>query len=426
MTDRLKVAYYLHRFPHLTETFILREMIQLRAMGLDVQVFSMLPPVKTSTMHQQVQDMMPFVHYSPFLFSSKLIFAHGYFLLRSPLKYIRALWRAIWQTWPKLADFGKMLVVFPKAVYFARQIQEMEVDHIHAHFVWLNGIAAQIASDLTGVTYSLHAHAWDIFQRNRECIRHQLELATAIVTVSDYHRRYLADLCPRWLLEDIHVVHYGLDPMEFIPLETSTNGKVSQIISVGSLFVKKGHEYLIDACARLADKGFPFHCSIVGSGFLREALQAQIDERCLQDKVTLLGAKNQAEVLELYRHSDIFALPCVVSKDGDRDGMPNVLLEAMAMGLPVITTPVTGNPELVHDGETGLLVPERDSQALALALERLINDRTLRHKLGEQGRQTVLAGFDIHQTAAQMAIIFGRFRKSEQTEILPERQTVTL
>jgi colanic acid/amylovoran biosynthesis glycosyltransferase len=406
MPDKFKVAYYLQRFPYLTETFILREMLLLRKRGLDVQVFSLLPPAPTSTMHQQVQDMMPYVHYGPFFFSIKLILAQFYFLFRSPLKYLRALWRAIWQTSPEPAALWRMLIIFPKAVYFAKQLENMQVDHIHAHFVWLNAIAAQVAADLIGITYSLHAHAWDIFQRNRESVRRQLELASAIITVSEYHRQYLADLCPRWRPEAIRVVHYGLDPVEFAPAQASAADNRARIISVGSLFEKKGHAYLIDACAQLAERGYAFRCSIVGSGPLRDTLQARINEHRLHECVLLLGAKNQAEVQNLYRHSDIFVLACVVAKSGDRDGMPNVLLEAMAMQLPVITTPVTGNLELVHDGETGLLVPERDARALALAIERLINDQALRRELGQHGRQAVLAGFDIHETAAQMASIF--------------------
>jgi glycosyltransferase involved in cell wall biosynthesis len=407
----MKIAYYLQRFPYLTETFILREMLLLREMGVDVQIFSLLPPGPKGTMHQQVQAMMPFVHYSQFIFSFKLIQAQFYFLLRTPRKYFKALGRAIWQTWPEPVDLGKMLIIFPKSVYFARQMQEMKIDHIHAHFVWTNGIAAQVAADLTGVTYSLHAHAWDIFQRNQECVRRQISLASVVVTVSEYHRQYIANLCPHWKPDDIRVVHYGLDPSEFTPGHVPAEENTIRIISVGSLVEKKGHAYLIEACALLLSKGYKFQCSIIGGGYLRESLQERIDRFGLKGSVFLVGAKNQTDVQDLYRHSDIFALACVIAQNGDRDGMPNVLLEAMAMELPVITTPVTGNPELVHEEENGLIVPSRDAQALASAIERLINDQALRLRLGKQGRQTILAGFDIRQTSAEMAAIFNKYKK---------------
>jgi glycosyltransferase involved in cell wall biosynthesis len=178
---------------------------------------------------------------------------------------------------------------------------------------------------------------------------------------------------------------------------------------------KKGHKYLIDACAQLADKGHKFHCSIVGNGPLHNTLQAHINECGLQDCVSLLGAKTQAEINNLYRDSDIFALPCVVTEQGDRDGMPNVLLEAMAMQLPVVTTPVTGIPELVVDGENGFLVSEQAVDALTRAIEQLINDKALRRVLGQHGRQTVLAGFDIHQTAAQLATILQGIHNRSRT-----------
>jgi glycosyltransferase involved in cell wall biosynthesis len=404
MSDKLKVAYILTRFPKLTETFILREMILLRELGLDVHVFSMLPPL-SGPVHQQAQEMMPYAHYSPFLFSSGLILAHLYFLFRSPRQYVRAFFRAIWQTYREPLVLLRVLITFPKTVWFARRMQELGIDHIHAHFVWTNGIAAQIAADLNGITFSLHPHAFGLFMRDQESVRRQLDLATGVVTVSAYHRQYIADLCPRWTLENVQIVHYGLDPTEFIPAHVPADESAVRILSVGSLTAKKGHEYLIDACAQLAERGVPFRCSIVGSGPLEDILQARIDKHNLRDYVSLLGAKTQAEVKELYRHSDIFVLACVVAQSGDRDGMPNVLLEAMAMQLPVVTTPVTGIPELVHDEKTGLLVPERDARALALAIERLISDETLRHRLGQSGRQTLLAGFDIRQTAAQLAEI---------------------
>jgi glycosyltransferase involved in cell wall biosynthesis len=168
---------------------------------------------------------------------------------------------------------------------------------------------------------------------------------------------------------------------------------------------KKGFTYLVDACAILIKKGYALNCIIVGEGSQAE-LQKQIDALGLREYILLQGVKTINEILELYRQSDIFALPCVIARSGDRDGMPNVLLEAMAMQLPVITTPVTGNTELVQDGINGLLVGEADAKGLALAIERLINDPALSQALGKQARQTILDAFDIHQTALRLASIF--------------------
>ncbi len=413
MATPLRVAYLLSRFPQLTETFILREMLLLCDLGLDIQVFSMLPP-HSGPVHRQVQQMMPYVHYSPFLLSGRLILAQLHYVFHSPVKYVSAFARAVWQTYREPLVLLRVLLLFPKSVYFARQLQALEVDHIHAHFVWINGIAARIASDLTGITFSLHPHAFDLFMRDQENVRRQLELADRVVTVSQYHRSYIARLCPRWSPAEIMVVHYGLDPTEFEPCQSPPEDSTLRLVSVGRLEEKKGFEYLIEACALLADKGYSFRCSIIGKGSLRDQLQARIERHHLQNRVLLLGARDQVAVQDLYRHSDIFVLPCVIASSGDRDGMPNVLLEAMALQLPVVTTSVTGIPELVHDGRNGFLVPERNAQALADGIERLINDPALRLTFGKRGRETVLAGFDIHQTAAQLARIL------QETPILPK------
>jgi glycosyltransferase involved in cell wall biosynthesis len=180
------------------------------------------------------------------------------------------------------------------------------------------------------------------------------------------------------------------------------------------LVEKKGFEYLIDACALLVKREVGFECQIVGDGYLREALKARIARHGLQNRVTLLGALGQAQILELYQQSHIFALPCVRAHDGDQDGLPVVLIEAMSCELPVVTTPLTGIPDLVHNGETGLLVKERDVTSLATALEKLVVDKSLRRQLGQQGRHKVLADFQIQHNAAQIAAIFRRVSRQYQ------------
>jgi colanic acid/amylovoran biosynthesis glycosyltransferase len=411
MQSSVKVAYYLSRFPRLTETFILREMCLLRQQGIDVQVFSIFPPLPSSAMHQQVQAMLPYTHYSPRLISIKVFLAQVYFWLHAPQRYFKALSRTFWLTSPEPRTCLMALALFPTAVYFARQLQKLGSEHIHAHFVWLNGVVGQVASDLLEIPLTLHAHAWDIFRRKPECVRRQLKLASAIVTVSDYHRQFLARLVKNCHSLDIRIVHYGLNPEEYRPAMPSRERHRLQLISVGRLTEKKGFSYLVDACALLAKKGYTFQCTIVGEG-PQDDLQTQIAILRLSEYISLIGAKTMSEIQELYRQSDIFILPCVVAKSGDRDGMPNVLLEAMAMQLPVITTPVTGNPELVQDGVNGLLVPQRDANSLAQAIEQLLNDRALRLRLGEQARQTILDGFDIHYTTTQLAVIFEELRGS--------------
>ncbi len=408
--DTLRVAYVLLRFPKLTLTFVLREMVHLRRRGVDVQVFSLLSP-RPEPVHGETQEIAPYVHYAPPLISTEMFRAHFHYLFRSPARFFSSFLRALWQSYREPGVLLRTLAVFPKAVCFARQIEGLKVDHIHAHFVWVEGIAARVISDLTGIPVSLHPHAFDLFLRDQESVRRQLALSDGAIAISQYHRQLLERLCPAPSAETIRVVYNGLDAEEFRPAPRPREGSEVRVLSIGSLREKKGHEYLIDACALLAKKGYPFRCTIVGDGPRRTSLQARIDQHGLPGCVSLVGAKTQEEVKELYRESDLFVLACIVTDDGDSDGVPTVLVESLAMQLPVVTTPVAAIPEFVVDGETGLLVPERDSFALARAMERLIVDPDLGRRLGERGRRAVAEQFDVRRTSAQLAAFFAEVRR---------------
>ena len=408
MTGPTTVAYFLHRFPYLTETFILREMDWVRRSNIEVHIFSLLKPHAT-LVHERANDLLPNTHYSSLL-GWKVLAAQLYFLRRHPGKYFTALWRLIRQVSREPKVLLGAVALFPKSVFFARRLEELGVDHVHAHFVWLEALAAGVAKDLTGITFTVHPHAFGLFGRNRRDVVRTLENATAVVTVSEFHRTYIADLTTAISEEDIEVVHYGIETDHFVPAEEEPPGTI-RILSVGRAVEKKGHEYLIAACGTLADRGHDFVCDIVvGSGGNRAALQEQIEESGLEGRVRLLDSYDEHGIVPIYQQSHIFALPCVVAADGDRDGLPNVLIEAMSCGLPVVTTPVTGIPELVRDGATGLLVAERDAAGLADALERLLLDEGLRRRLGVDARTAVENGFQIQNTASQLAGVFGRFR----------------
>ena len=414
LPNGLRVAYILSRFPDLTQTFVMREMHQIRKHNIEVCIFSLLDPLP-APVHRQAEDLMPNVHYSPMLLSWGLIEAQFRYLFRAPMRYLRALLVAIRQTCHEPLVLARVLLLYPKCVYLARQMEKLGIDHIHAHFVWINGVAAAIASELTGITHSLHPHAFGLFTRDPIDVCRQLEQATTIIAISEFHRAHIAKLCPSVTRDAVKIVHLGLATDRFLPAGQPTNHRTLQILSVGSLIGKKGHRYLIDACALLAERGQEFRCAIVGIGPLRESLQARIEWAKLGDRVQLLGGRRQDQVLDLYRQSDVFSLACVVAPGGDRDGMPMVLIEAMAMQLPVVTTPVSGIPELVRHGENGLLVPEGDAQALALALEQLLQDEPLRHRLGRRGRKTVVQEYDIRSTAASLARIFREIGSRRQT-----------
>jgi colanic acid/amylovoran biosynthesis glycosyltransferase len=301
---------------------------------------------------------------------------------------------------------GLALLLFPKAAHYARIMRSQGIDHIHVHFAWVQQIMAVVVSRLIGVSNSVTLHAFDLYTQNPAIVRGQLEAATRLITISDFNRDFIASLCPEIARDDVALVRLSLDMDEFQPGDRGDGTGTCQLLSVGRLVAKKGYEYLIEACALLSQRGLDVHCSIVGEGPRAEKLEALVADLGLESDVTFTGALAAADVRRLYQQSDLFALACVVVDSGDRDGMPTVLIEAMATGMPVVSTPVTGIPELVTDGENGFLVPQRDVPALAKALETLMQNKDLRTRMGRKARERVASEFDSRRTALQLANVF--------------------
>ncbi len=361
----LRVAYLLVQFPQLSQTFISREIVALQELGVGVSIFSLFnPPSDLGVAHKINEELQSLAHYSSF-FSIDVISSQFFFLKKSPKKYLKAFFKVIQYSYKKPKLLAQALLCFPKTVYFSRLMMEDEVEHIHCHFVTLGSILGKAASILVGTTLSLHPHAAGLFTRDQNTVIRQLSEATKIVTISTYHRDYIAQICPSISTEDIEIVYCSIDTDLFSPATASPQKDEIQIFSVGRLIEKKGFTYLIDACYLLRKKDVNFKCHIVGSGPQFKMLQSKIEALDLGDYVILHGAKPQSEILDYYHASDIFTLPCVVAADGNKDGLPVVLIEAMSCGLPVVTTPVAGIIDLVSDRQNGLLVLERDSQKLA-------------------------------------------------------------
>jgi len=400
----LRVGFILGRFPSLTETFVMRELHWIRGYDVEVYIFPLLSP-KAAPVHKQAIELLPRVRYSPFI-SVDVARAQIRMIRRSPRRYLIAIAKLICQTYREPGVLLRALAIFPKSVYFACQMEYMGINHVHAQFVWLQGLAAGVVSDLLGITFSIRPHAFDLFMRNQRNVRAQLENATKIITISEYHRHYISALCPQIGFESIDVVHCGVDADRYRHESVRRVIQPLVILSVGSLIEKKGHEYLLEACSLLSERGLDFRCDIVGVGPLKKKFEAHISRLDLRSKVSLLGALDESQVLEAYHRSQIFVLACVRTRRGDQDGIPVALMEAMACELPVITTAVAGIPSLVHQGRTGWLVEERDALGLANALDVLIRDDSLRQQLGERGRRMILERFQIQHTAARLAEIF--------------------
>jgi glycosyltransferase involved in cell wall biosynthesis len=264
-----------------------------------------------------------------------------------------------------------------------------------------------LASTITGLPFSFTGHAKDIYTEELNpagLLRRKMDAATFVVTCTEANRRHLSSLGSR---TPVHVLYHGLNA-DFEPLVATgarrrRSGPV-RLLAVGRLVRKKGLDTLVDACALLRDRGLDFEAVIAGeTGESEQEVRDRVAAGGLEGRVTLLGPLTQDALFEEYQRASVFALPCRVLEDGDRDGIPNVLMEAMACGVPVVTTGVSGITELVRDGENGLIVePDRPGD-LADALHRLVKDPGLAHQLAEQGRRTVAERFDAATTAGQMA-----------------------
>jgi len=304
--------------------------------------------------------------------------------------------------WPSLATAaGEEIHSLYQAAWLACEARRQGITHLHAHFGTIATTVARLAARFAGITYSFTAHAKDIFHRDVVAseLRDKLRDAAAVITVSNFNAQHLRDTFGESAAR-LYRVYNGLDLQKF-PFSPPAE-RLPRIVSVGRLVEKKGFATLIQACACLDRRGCPFDCDIIGAGELEAQLQALIRSLGLEQRVRLLGPRPQPDVIQHIRRAAVLAAPCLLAKDGNRDGLPTVLLEAMALGTPCVSTDVTGIPEIVHHDKTGLLVPQRDPERLAEAIERLLQDEPLRLRLARHARRLVEADFDICINAAQL------------------------
>lgn len=410
-TNSTRVGYVLKMYPRFSETFILNEILAHEAAGLELEIFSLRPP-KDGQFHEALARV------------------------RAPVTYISAASPKVAHFWTALGEISRDLpdrwATFEyahdeeardvyQAILLAHAVREREITHLHAHFGTVATSVARLAAHFTGLPYSFTAHAKDIFHESvrPDDLYRKLKEARAVVTVSEYNLAYLRQT---YGLVTRHTrrIYNGLDLTQY-PYSSPLN-RLQKIVAVGRLVEKKGFEYLIDACALLAKQGRDFQAEIIGAGLLEADLHAQINRLGLDGRVKLLGPRPQKEVRRHVQEAAVFAAPCVVGQDGNRDGLPTVLFESMALGTPCISTDITGIPEIVRDGVTGLQVPQRDPVALAEALARLLDDSALRVQLAAKARQLVEAEFDIQRNTAHIREIFSAARQPTAQIIQPEKE----
>lgn len=387
--SRTRVGYVLKMYPRLSETFIVNEILAHEAAGLGIDIFSLRAPVD-GRFHESLGRVRAEVTYIP----------HAHLKPQSLWDALREASRTLGI---RLADLEQVADADDviQAAQVAMLARQRGLTHLHAHFATAATTVAMLASRMSGIPYSFTAHAKDIFHESvrEDDLRAKLSGASTIVTVSDFNLEFLRS---RFGSDARRVVriYNGLDLDEFA--FQSPEQREPTVIGVGRLVEKKGFEDLILAMALLKDRNHTVRCQIVGGGPLRQDLEQQITRLGLGGSVQLLGPRPREEVIERVQSAALLAAPCIVGSDGNRDGLPTVLLEAMALGTPCVATPVTGIPEAVIDERTGLIVPESDPQRLADAIERLVDDSQLRARLARAARAHVEANFDIHANTARM------------------------
>jgi len=394
-SDPVRIGYVLKMYPRFSETFIVNEVLATEAAGTAVEIFSLRPPAD-GRFHESLADV------------------------RAPVTYLRHSGLRAREVWAALSEARAELPALPgcldelldapvvdavQALELARAVRARGITHLHAHFASVATTVARLASLLTGVPFSFTAHAKDIFHESVDSadVARKLADASAVVTVSDFNLAFLRETYGD-AAAAVERIYNGLD-LERFPYSSPVNRP--QVIAAGGRLVeKKGFTDLVDAVALLVAEGRALQVDLVGTGPLEAALREQVSARRLDGVVRMHGALPQGRVRRVVSNAAAFAAPCVVGSDGNRDGLPTVLLEAMALGTPCVATPVTGIPEVVLDGCTGLLVPESDPTRLAAVLGRLLDDADLRVRLAEPARARIEADFDVVSAAASLRRVF--------------------
>jgi glycosyltransferase involved in cell wall biosynthesis len=399
-----RTGYVVKVYPRFSETFVVTEILAREEAGEQLDIFA-LRPTTDARFHPEIARVQAPVHH-----------------LAKPTKLADS-WLAMAQARQVLPDFdARFAALLPvltrvepteavQGLALALEAHRAGTTHLHVHFASAQARVARIASGLTGIPYSVTTHAKDLFHESvdHDLLADVLGHAAAVVAISDYNRRFLSDTLPE-VAGHTHLVRNGLDLDRFPYADPQPVGDVLKVVGVGRLVEKKGFGVLVDAVARATSAGLRVQVRIAGDGDLTQALQHRVDSAGLTGTVRLVGPRSQQEVRDLLEWADVLAAPCVVGADGNADGLPTVLLEAMAMGVPCISTAVTGIPEAVHpetdDGPaTGILLAPGDTGALAASLHAVADPAYPRVEVARAARAQVERDYDTRTQSRLLAAL---------------------
>ncbi len=428
--DEQSIAYVLMGYPRMSELFIASEIARMEEQGTRLRLLVLQP--NDEQQHHPVVDR---IKTRPMYLQDFTSLSDRSFLrwlrenlpeavgplrrvaVRHPLRLARITGWAAAQAWRDRRGWRPLAVYAKEWMRAAAVADELSrgdrVTHLHAHFAHRTTTVTWWAAHLLNLPFSFTGHAKDIYQPSQNphgLLARKMRAAKFVVTCTDANRQHLQEIAPG---RPVHVMYHGLNA-DFARLLADTpvaqhhdHSERLRIISVGRLVEKKGFDVLVDAIALLVERGVELCAAIAGeSGDHESVIRQRVTAAGLDDRFEFLGTLSQADLFDEYRRSNVFALACRITDDGDRDGIPNVLMEAMAAELPVVSTAVSGIPELIDDGVNGLLVPSEDASALADAIWRLAKDPELSHRLAHAGATTIAEHFDGEALAQKMAALF--------------------
>lgn len=390
----LYVGYVLKRYPRFSETFVVNEILAHERAGLKIDIFALGPVSETHFQNIISEVRAPVTRYSNHQHNTETF------------------WLLVQEAFEKLPGFAAAfnpaectIHELAQAIKLAFDIQKRGINHLHAHFGTQAATVARLAAAFAGIGYTFTAHAKDIYFEYEEPVRldQKMRDSAATVTVSDYNLAYLKERYGTDAAKAVRIYN-GMDLPKFPYTEFAQRER--HILAVGRLVPKKGFDVLLDALALLKQRNVDMRCTLVGGGSLEKELAEKIKALDLGGRVRMTGPMPQPEIISMMQNANMVVAPCVISEDGDRDGLPTVLLEAMALGTPVISTQVAGIPELVSDGITGLCVPERNPVALADAVQRLLDDHQLCRTFSQNGRALIEREYDEEKNAAKLRRLF--------------------
>jgi len=392
-------------YPRISETFISNEIRLLEEQGLTVHIFSMRRPRESFT-HKSVEAIRARVTYLPSEFWTSLhrfLWPNLRTLLSHPAGYAKS-FRLACKRFLHNRNFMTFKHFF-QGGYLVHHARDLNLAHLHAHFAHSPTSVAMFASEICGVPFSFTAHAKDIYTSDATQLSEKIDKARFVVTCTKYNKAFLENLVQG--RHEVHCVYHGIDlELFFAHAVTRTPEPPYTFLTIARIVEKKGIPDILEALALLAREDFPFRYVLIGSGDEKDAVKARVRELGLEGHVEMPGTMAHEQVLERFQTADCFVLGCRIAKSGDRDGIPNVLAESMALGVPVIGTRVSGIPELVEHEQTGLLVDATRPEEMAAALKRIVTDQALRAKIIPAARRKVTEVFDNQKLIVELVALY--------------------